>query len=327
MLSSDLSESDFVVALDFGGTKIDVAVADLRGQLLEQCRLPTEAHHGAEQAMQRALHAARSLVSSAVERRGGRCVAVGAVSPGVILSDRVLLSPNIPGWERVALRERLCEELGIACVAVGNDVKAAALAEARWGQLSGADPAVYLSLGTGIASALVIGGRVLHGAHQASGEIGYNLRMRAGEVGFAGGHAPLEEAVGGRAIGERGSHLLGRELDAAEVFATRDTRARQVIDEALDELSAHIANLAILIDPARIVVGGGMMSASERILDALTSRLKTAVPFPPQIVAACFAQDASLRGAVALALDATQALANGLLGQRRKYYERNIDGC
>lgn len=311
MPGRDHLESDFVAALDFGGTKIDVAVADLHGRLLEQRRLLTEAHLGAEQAMERALRAARSLVASAIELRGGRCVAVGAVSPGVILPDRVLLSPNIPGWEEVALHECVRNGLELTHTVVGNDVKAAALAEARWGNLRDADPAVYLSLGTGVASALVVGGRVLNGAHGASGEIGYNLRLRPGEVGFMAGHAPLEEAVGGRAIGERGSQLLGRELDATEVFASHDTRARQIIDDALDELSAHIANLAILIDPARIVVGGGMMSASERILDSLTSRLKTAVPFPPQIVAACFVQDASLRGAVALALDATQTLANG----------------
>lgn len=307
MPDSDLSESDFVVALDFGGTKIDVAVTDLHGQLLEQRRLSTEAHQGAERVIQRALHAARSLVSSAVKQRDGRCMAASAVSPGVILPDRVLLSPNIPGWERIALLECVRDGLGLARTVVGNDVKAAALAESRWGNLRNADPAVYLSLGTGVASALVIGGQVLNGAHGASGEIGYNLRLRAGEADFVGGHAPLEEAIGGRAIGEHGSQLLGRELDAAEVFASRDTRAHQVIDEALDELSAHIANLAILIDPARIVVGGGMMSASERILDALTSRLKTAVPFPPQIMSARFVQDASLRGAVALALDAALA--------------------
>jgi len=301
------STRDFIVALDFGGTKIDVATAFLDGRLLEQQRLSTEAHRGAEQAMRRALDAARSLADRAVEQTGGRCLAVGAVSPGVILVDRVLLSPNIPGWEHVALLERVRDGLGLARAAVGNDVKAAALAEARWGNLQGADPAVFLSLGTGIAAALVIGGRVLERAQGASGEIGYSLRGLRGvsdESGVAHSRAPLEEAIGGRAIGEWGSKLLGGSLDAADVFASQDARARRFIDESLDELAAHVANLAILIDPARIAVGGGMMSAGDRILDALASRLLIAVPFPPQIVAARFVHDASLRGAVALALAA-----------------------
>jgi len=293
---------DFVVAIDFGGTKIDVATADLNGDILEQHRLATNAPHGARQAVERALALARDLMGRAREMTGGRCLAGGAVSPGVILPDRVLLAPNVPGWEQLALLDIVRAGLELPYVAVGNDVKAAAEAEARWGSLQGADPAIFLSLGTGIGSALVVGGQVLTGAHGASGEIGYNLRGASGETGIASGHAPLEEAVGGRAISERGSLLLGGNLSAAEVFAHPDLRARALIDETLAELALHVANIAILIDPARIAVGGGLMGAGDLILSVLVSRLSLAVPFPPEVVPARFVHDASLRGAVALAL-------------------------
>jgi len=121
--------------------------------------------------------------------------------------------------------------------------------------------------------------------------------------GAADGRAPLEELVGGRAIGERGSRLLGGRLTAAEVFASTDVRARFLVDEALAELAVHVANLAILMDPARIAVGGGLMSSSHLIMAALANRVRFAVPFPPEIVPARFIHDAPLRGAIALAIE------------------------
>ena len=74
------------------------------------------------------------------------------------------------------------------------------------------------------------------------------------------------------------------------------------MDEILAEMATHVANLAILIDPARIAVGGGLMSSGDVILRALAFRLEYAVPFPPEIVPARFLNDASLYGAIALAL-------------------------
>ena len=292
----------FVLAIDFGGTKIALATADIFSNILEQTRLDTQAEQGAQRILERTIAAARELLALTATRTNGHCVAVGVVPPGVVQERRILLSPNIPGWDQVALHETLCAGLEVPVVVVENDVKAAALAEARWGALQGADPAVYLSLGTGIACALVIGGRVLTGAHGASGEIGYNLRSTADNYGAAHNRAPLEEAVGGRFIGERASRLLKEPLSAADVFAHTDVRARFLVDETLAEVAMHVANLAILIDPARIAVGGGMMSSGELIMQALAFRLGYAVPFPPEIVAARFLQGASLYGAIALAL-------------------------
>jgi glucokinase len=300
--SYNASVHDFVVAIDFGGTKIAVATAAMTGSILQQARLDTHAFHGAQQVLERTIVTAHALIEQTVAEVGGQCVAVGAVTPGIVRDNGVLLSPNIPGWEHVSLRETLRAGLHIPTVLAENDVKAAAIAEVLWGALMGADPAVFLSLGTGIAAAIVIGGRVVTGAHGASGEIGYNLRSVLDTTGAAHGRAPLEEAISGRFIGERGSLLLGEPLSAADVFAHSDTRARFLVDETLAELATHVANLAILIDPARIAVGGGLMSSGDVILPALAFRLEYAVPFPPEIVPARFLNDASLHGAIALAL-------------------------
>jgi glucokinase len=293
---------DFVLAIDFGGTKVAIATAATTGSILQQARLDTHASQGAQQLLERTTTAAYALIDRTMAEVGGQCVAVGVATPGVVHDNGVLLSPNIPGWEQVPLRETMRANLGVPTVVVENDVKAAAMAEVLWGVLKGADPAVFLSLGTGIAAAIVIGGRVVTGAHGASGEIGYNLRSVLDNTGAAHGRAPLEEAIGGRFIGERGSLLLGEQLSAADVFAHSDIRARFLVDETLAELATHVANLAILIDPARIAIGGGLMSSGDMILRALAFRLEYAVPFPPELVPARFLNDASLYGAIALAL-------------------------
>jgi glucokinase len=303
------SSPGFVVAVDFGGTKLDVATATLDGQILAAERLETEAANGAEQAVARALACARGLSEAAAATTGGRLLAAAASSPGIVLEDEILLAPNVPGWTALPLAARLRDGLELETVVTETDVKAAALAESRWGALRGADPGVFLSLGTGLAAGIVLGGRVLHGANGAAGEIGYALRGVHDDAGAAGGRAPLEEHVAGRALGERASRLLGEPLTAADVLARADTDldARMLVDETLAELAVHVANLAVLLDPARIAVGGGMMGASELVLAALRRRVRQAAPFPPEVVAARFVHDAPLRGAIALAVDAATA--------------------
>jgi len=289
-----------ILGIDFGGTKVALGLADRDGTLLATRRLDTDAHAGAEQVVVRALAGARSLLADA----GAAPDAIGVVSPGIVLPEEILLAPNVPGWEQLRLRERVAAEFGGVPIAVGTDAKAAALAEWRWGALDGADPAVFLSLGTGIAAAVLVGGRVLTGANGAAGEIGYNLLSPQDTEGFASGAAPLEEAVGGRGLGGRASKLLGRPVTAGELFALakENVEAKELVTAALDELSMHVANLAIALDPERIAVGGGLVRSADVLLPALADRLAHAVPFPPELVSARFDQDAALLGAVALAL-------------------------
>jgi predicted NBD/HSP70 family sugar kinase len=300
-------DRDFVLGIDFGGTKMALATADLDGEPLETARLDTDAQRGATQAVDRALARAQELVAVTQRSRNGRCLAVGAVSPGIVYPDRVALAPNVPGWEELRLPELIAKGLGPSEVA--TDVKAAALAELRWGSLRDADPGILIVLGTGLAAAIVIGGEVLEGANGAAGEIAYSVRGTVDELASAHGRAPLEELAGGRAIGERGSALLGEALSAADVFAHADPRARRLVDEALAELAIHVANMAIVVDPARIAVGGGLMSHRDVVLSALSRRLGAAVPFPPELVPARFIHDGSLRGAIAIALDAVAAMS------------------
>jgi glucokinase len=304
---------DLILGIDFGGTKVAIGIADRSGNLLVRHRLATDASAGAAQAVDRTLVAAVDLLDAYLPNWHDRLAAIGVVSPGIVLPDQILLAPNVPGWEQLRLREAVGDRFGTAPTLVGTDAKAAALAEWRWGALAGADPGVFVTVGTGLAAAILIGGRVVAGANGASGEIGYNLRGVGDRGGYATGSASLEEAVAGRALGERASALLGRPSTAAELFtlAGRDPVAKRLVAEALDELAVHVANLAIAIDPARIAVGGGLTASADVLLPALRRRLAQAVPFPPELVTARFDQDGALRGAIALALDGALCRSEG----------------
>jgi glucokinase len=290
----------YVLAVDFGGTKANIAAVDGAGRTLAAQRLPMLPERGAEQALVRTLDAARALIAEVGADRLG---AAGVASPGIVHRDGVLLAPNVPGWSGLRLQDRFEEALGVATVCA-TDVKAATLAEARWGQLRGVPTGMHLNIGTGIAVGVLVGGSVLTGAHGAAGEIGYNLRRVDGHSGPHEGRAPLEEWSGGRAIGERG-RSIGGDGSAASVFgkARTDPTARAFLTETLGELGLHLANAAILVDPARITVGGGMVESAEQVLPPLAEVLRRAVPFPPELVVARFAQDGALVGAAALAWD------------------------
>jgi glucokinase len=286
-----------MLGIDIGGTKIEAAVATADGTIVRRARIQTHAERGPAQAIERIARLARTVGGDAAIR------AYAAVCPGVVLPDQILLAPNLPGWSEVRLAQELAAALGADTVAVSNDVHAGALAELRRGALVGTDPGIYVSLGTGIGSALTVAGKVVSGAHHASGEIGYMVPIGADLHSIKPDDAPLEEIVGGGALGRWATSVLGSQLSAQELFARRDDDARALVHRALDQLAAAIANVAVALDPERIAIGGGMMSSAGTILPVIAEALQRIVPFPPDLVTAHFTVDASLHGAVALAID------------------------
>lgn len=297
--------SGFLLAIDIGGTKIAMATTTPAGQRLHEAEIPTLAEQGADTVMRRMFEAARALMAKTLAGVDRRLLAVAAVTPGNIEPDGIRLAPNNPGWDRLALYDVLRAGFDAQCVAVETDVKAAALAEARCGALAGVDCGLYLNLGTGLAAAAVIDGRVLRGANGAAGEIGYQLRGVPGEVLFADGGASLENFVSGRAIGDRVSALLGRDVSTHEAFALRDSvpQVAALIKDAFESLARQVANLTLMLDPSKIVIGGGM-ARIPGIPDGIRSLLARAVPYPPEVAIAAFGHGAALQGAIVAASDA-----------------------
>ncbi|WP_328852862.1 ROK family protein [Micromonospora globbae] len=292
-----------LLGVDFGGTKMAVGVADAHGRLLAQERLPTLADRGARQALDRALDLAAGLV----ETHGGRLLAAGIASPGVIRPDGIDLAPNVPGWDRLRLADAVRSRLGVRAVAVENDLNAAALAELRVGALRDADPGVVLGLGTGVAAAVTVGGSVLAGHRGAAGEIGYAVTGpwpgQMLELGFSG--RALD-----RLADEMGVPGAAPGLVAA---AERPGAARDALTARVDELARHLVTCCLLVDPQRVVLVGGV-AGSELIRELLGERLRAVLPYPPELSLSAFADDAALLGAVVLAGDALAARAGDAPG-------------
>jgi glucokinase len=297
-----------VLGLDFGGTKIAVAVGDVTGRRLGDTTIDSLAEAGAAAAMGRGLAAARELLADVAP--GQELAGVGAATLGIPYDDRVELAPTFPGWGELPFGQLVRDAFPGIPVRLATDVKAAAAAEVRWGALAGCDPGIYLNLGTGLATAIVAGGTVISGAHGASGEIGYNLRSATDVWIAAEQRTILEHVVSGQALETTGSARLGRPVTAAEVFAMARTEpdAAALTDEFNRELAMHLVNLAVALDPARIVVGGGLVGAWDRIAPELRRALDAAVPFPPELTVARFPADAPLVGALALGVEAAGAV-------------------
>jgi predicted NBD/HSP70 family sugar kinase len=295
--------SPVILGLDFGGTKIAAAVCSLDGTRLGSATVGSGGELGARASFGRGVQAARDLLGTAAP--GATLAAVGVSTFGIPFEDRVDLAPAISGWGDLPLGRELRAAFPGAAIRMATDAKAAAQAEVRWGALADCDPAIYLNLGTGLSTALVIGGQVVAGADGAAGEIGYNLRALA-DVGLPfGARVVLEDMISGQALARRAPEPMG----AADVFgaAASEPGLDRLVTEFVTELAFHVVNLAISVNPARIAVGGGLVRSWERLRPGLEEALKAGTPFPPELVPARFPDDAPLIGAVALAADAAGA--------------------
>ena len=286
--------SEALLGLDFGGTKIALALAELTGETIAVTTVPTNAADGAEQALERGITAARDLL----RHRQKEAAAVGIATMGLTRDDRVDLAPNVPGWNLLALPDRFRAAFAPAPVAIDNDVRAAARAELTWGELSGVQTGIYLNLGSGLAATLVIGGEIVVGAHDAAGEVGYWLRSRADRPGSA----PLEEYAGGAGIRRRARAELGVDAGLGELMASPDRALQLFVTDLFDEIAVQVTNLVTALDPERLVIGGGFVRDPDRLLAVVQSRVAAHVPFPPEVRLARFGGDAALAGAIALAM-------------------------
>lgn len=304
-----MTNPSVVLGIDFGGTKIATAVCDLAGNKLASAVVDSVGERGARASFDHGVQAARTLLET--QAPDATLAAVGVATFGIPFDDRVELAPVIDGWESLELGRELRKAFPGAAIRTATDAKAAAHAEARWGSLAGADPAVYLNLGTGLAAAVVTSGEVLQGSRGAAGEIGYFLRQRS-DVGLAAGQRILlEDMVSGQGLRRRAS-TAEADLTAADVFAAAgspgDIELEALVEDFVNELAFHVVNIAILVNPARIAVGGGMTRSWDRIEPRLTEALRAGVPYPPDLVLAHFPHDAPLLGAVALAVDAATGI-------------------
>ena len=286
------------LAIDIGGTKTAFAWVGVDGSIIDSFRVPTPTP---DTARDTALEELRGHVQRVRgwHTRFGTCI---VVRPGLMSYDVVELSPNTPAWEDAALAQLVRGELGDVHVRFENDVRAATYGEMVAGRLRDVDPGLYVNLGTGVAAALVVNGRIVQGAHGAAGEIGYMKPSPVADVvrDDDASPAPLEELLGGAALGRRASRMLGRAVTPRELFAARDPVAVAFAGETAALISTMLGNLCTLLDPQRIVFGGGLARSFDRWAPVVRSHMAASFPYIPELAVSQHVADGSLFGAAML---------------------------
>jgi glucokinase len=282
-----------IVAVDVGGTTIKGARYRRTGEILSSDSVPTPRDETAIVA---------AIVALCRSLRGPDTVAVGVVVPGVVDADAGIArwAANL-SWRELPLRDLLAAELELPVV-LEHDVSAAALAESA----GGAEDLLFVALGTGIAGGHVIRGDLWRGASGTAGEIGHITVDPNGEQCACGRRGCLEVYASAAGIGRRYVAAGGTEGSSAKDIAARlgsDRLAARIWQEAVDALGIALATDVQIVDPAAIVLGGGLADAGELLLEPVRKALAARLQWrpAPAVRAATFGSEAGRRGAAELA--------------------------
>ncbi|WP_369185323.1 ROK family protein [Streptomyces sp. Y1] len=292
-----------VIALDVGGTRVKGGAADEDGVLRDTDSWPTGADRGPEAALETVLAAARALADR------HRPAAVGIAVPGIVdePSGTAVLAANL-GWRRLPVRDRLAEHLGLPVV-LGHDVRAGGLAEARIGAGRGSRDFLFVPVGTGIAAAVMSEGRAAAGSHARAGELGHLVVRPGGDACPCGGRGCLETVASAAAVARRYAAATGEHGATAEDVAARaaagERAAVTVWTEAIEALADALTTAITLLDPERVVIGGGLARAGDPYLTALRAAVAERLTFQtmPLILPAALGDRAGCQGAALLARD------------------------
>jgi glucokinase len=316
--------NDLLLALDYGGTKHTAALLRA-GEHAWAAHARVLSSPGADAAYDQAtmLGMARGLLAQVP----GRLTAIGVSFGGPVDAAHglVRLSHHVPGWEEIPLAERLLAELS-APAAVDNDANVAALGEWRFGAGRGVASLLYATISTGIGGGWVIGGRIWGGADGMAGEIGHMIVRPRGALCACGRRGCTEAEASGWAIAakarerletenrklEANSPLLtltGGKLDAitaqhvAQAAEVGDALAQAVLDDAARALGTALGASISLMNPERVVLGGGVTKSGARWWRTVRdeARATAFAQSRAEIVPAFLGDDAPLWGAIALA--------------------------
>ena len=308
----------YVVGIDIGRQWIRAAVAGLDGAPAGRQDQPNKAR-SADSIVRAAAGLARSVVADA-DVSWPQVVHVVVGGPGVIDpgSHRVRYAANLPGWEQAGLVDQLRAELGTS-IDMLNDADLAALGEYALGAGKGCPLFAYLWIGTGAGAGYVIDGRLFRGARGAAGELGYlpfyplpvpgeeELPGPPEAVPAEHRRGTMEDAIAAdgvvrlaRAFGIRNAATAKQVFDAAR--SGDETAARVVAHEAA-RIAHAVAALAAALDPALVVLGGGIGRNTDVLLPPLQQALTTLTPLHPRVVPAVLGDDAVLLGALSTAAE------------------------
>ncbi len=308
------------LGVDIGGTKVAGGVVTSSGAVVATARRATPGGSVPDTA-----DAIVAVVEELAAGYDAEIVGVGVGAAGWFdrSGDTVLFSPHL-AWRHSTLRRDLAPRLQRP-LWVGNDADAAAWAEYRYGAARGADLALMITLGTGIGGGIVLDGRLERGSHGVAGEWGHMRVVPDGRLCACGNRGCWEQYASGTALAQaarevaRGSRaaaagllervagdpegLTGEVVAAAA--ADGDPLALELVTDVGQWLGQGIADLAAILDPEVVVIGGGVSRLGELVLAPARERLDRALPGRgfrpgPRVVAAALGPEAGLIGAADL---------------------------
>jgi glucokinase len=316
----------YVGAIDIGGTKIAAALFTRRGRMAGRVKAPIDKGSAGKAGAQAA--AIIRDFEARTRRMGGELKAVGVCVPGIVFEKTgKVWAPNIPGWKRFPLRQRLAAETK-APVALASDRDAYVLGEQWRGAARGLRDVVFLAVGTGIGAGLLSGGRLCRGSRGIAGAVGWF----ALDPRFKSEYARMgcfEAEASGASIGRIAREFLRtgapspmkglirgtlENITAETVIAAArrgDRLARSVIDSALGYLAMGVANLVSMMNPEMVVLGGGLFQAGDILLNPVRREFKKwAQPIAARQVKlrlSALGENAGLYGAARLAWDSADS--------------------
>lgn len=307
MSGSDLPAA--VVAIDVGGTGIKGVLIDDAGHVRHQLERVTPVAAGPTAVIDSIRLMARELAAAAT---GSPLVAAGLVVPGIV--DRcngvAKSSANI-GWRDVPLRDVVAAELGVP-VALEHDVRAAGLAERVVGRARGVSDCLVLVIGTGIAGAVIIDGDIRSGTSGIAGEIGHLPVYPDGDPCACGLRGCLEAYASAGAVRRR--YLSSAEHSALSPTTVQhiassiavDPDARRAWQDAAQALGIALAAYTMLLDPALIVLSGGLAEAGPALRDPVRKALSSSLGWHrvPAVEVSPLAARAGRAGAAIIAWNA-----------------------
>jgi glucokinase len=289
------------LAIDLGGTTVRAAVEGDEGPagpFRSRVKRPSDGERGREAIYDALIRAAEDAVDVA-GLSWKDITGVGVCVPGVVEPDTgvVLDCSNLPGWDSLPLGQRLRDRWGVG-IDVVNDANAACWAEYATGAGQGTRHMAFVTLSTGVGAGFVIDGKLYQGARGVAGEVG-ETRDDTGET--------VERRASGSGL-TRNFGIKPEELRA--LWDSGDADALRAFDDLVTHAGRLLANLATLLDPERIVVGGGLSQLGPWLLERLTAWVEAeaySLAKKTPLVLARWADDAGLRGLLALGPDSQGA--------------------
>ena len=279
------------IGIDVGGTNVKIALVNDEGKILYSNSVPTRAEMGYEYTVNNIKQAIYDLLKE-TKLESKDIQGIGFGFPGQVdyKAGIVRNAPNIPGWVEIPIAKIFEDEFHIP-TRVDNDVRCAALGELNYGAGKGCENLICITVGTGIGSGLVVNGKLVRGASNAAGEIGHiKLQMIGGPICGCGDTGCLEAFASGPAIValaedyiKGGKSTKYRELAngapitpyiVCEAAKAGDPVAQRIFTIIGEYIGIGMASVVNLLNPEKIIIGGGVADAGEYLLNPLSETLK-----------------------------------------------------